>query len=65
MLSDRAQLRELRTERRVQFNGVCPSYTIRTWVPEKYLLVDTETGDRWEFALQPSGQITTRRSKTE
>ncbi len=65
MISDRARLQELRVERRKHFNGVCPTYRINTWVPEKYLLIDAETGDRWEFVLQPSGQITTRRAQRD
>lgn len=61
-ISDRIRLRRLREERRSLFNGVCPTRTIRTWVPEKYMLVDCETGEIWSFALRPSGEITTSRN---
>lgn len=40
-------------------------FTLRTYVPEKYVLIDTETRDIWGFRVAYDGIVRTRRIYVE
>ena len=62
VVSDPDLLDMMRNVRRERYGGATRTFTLRTWVPEKYMLVDTENGQVWTFRLDvESGAITTHR----
>lgn len=53
----------LRRERRRAWGGA-QGFPGRTWVPEKYLLVDLETGDVWSFSPDSHPEVVGRAAQS-
>lgn len=53
--------KKLRDSRRKATHGGPFTFGGSSWVPEKYLLVDTETGDVWGYSVDYDGRVHVQR----